>query len=196
MYQFHYEKQHFVNTEKELEIPENPLTVTLQINRTCNLNCVYCSEYGRIRDISLEKAEAYIAKLKGVKRIIISGGEPLLHEHLLEILELCRDSFDVVALATNATQMTQQRAETIVPYVDYFDVTIDGPRNIHNGIRGAYDEVIQGIQNIRNADGELSVVTVLFEKNKDVLPYIAMLADTFGAAKLKILSPIPKGGSF
>lgn len=193
MYQFNHEKQHFVHVGNELEIPVYPLTVTLQINRTCNLKCIYCSEYEQIDEISLEKAKEYIAKLRGVKRIIISGGEPLLHKNLLEILILSRKSFDVVALATNATLMTQQKAETIVPYVDYFDITIDGPRNIHNCIRGEYDKIVDGIQNIRNAGGKLSIVTVLFEKNKDVLPYIALLADTFGAEKLKILSPIPKG---
>jgi MoaA/NifB/PqqE/SkfB family radical SAM enzyme len=193
MYQFNYEKQHFINTGNELEIPENPLTVTLQINRTCNLKCVYCSEYGQIDDISMKNAEEYVSRLKGVKRVIISGGEPLMHRNVLEILKLCRENFDVVALATNATLITRQKAEVIVPYVDYFDITIDGPRNIHNCIRGAYDNIIEGIQNIRNAGGKLSIVTVLFEKNKDVLPYIALLADTFEAEKLKILSPIPKG---
>ena len=53
MYKFNYENQHFTLDSKETIIPEFPLTVTLQINRNCNLKCVYCSEYQYLDEISI-----------------------------------------------------------------------------------------------------------------------------------------------
>ena len=193
MFKFDYGKQHFYFEGNKLEIPSCPLTVTLQINRNCNLSCIYCSECNRLDDLSYDNAIQILDKLKGVKRIIISGGEPLMHKDLIPILKACRERFEVVAMATNAVLMTPEIADEIVKYVDYFDITIDGPRKIHNSIRGKYDEIIQGIINIKNAHGSFSIVTVLFEKNKDVIDIILTIADTFGAEKLKVLSPIPKG---
>ncbi len=146
-----------------------------------------------MEDLSYENALQILEKLKGVNRIIISGGEPLLHQDLLPILKACRERFEVVAMATNAVLMTPEIAGQIVKYVDYFDIIIDGPRKIHNNIRGKYDEIIQGIINLKNANGSFSIVTVLFEDNKDVIDTVLTIADTFGAEKLKILSPIPKG---
>ena len=35
--------------------------------------------------------------------------------------------------------LLEEMAKQIVKYVDYFDITIDGPRKIHNGIRGCFD---------------------------------------------------------
>lgn len=193
MYYFDVEKQYFKTDEVSPTIPDLPLTVTLQINRKCNLKCIYCSEYNQISDLSLENAIAILEKLKGVKRVIISGGEPLLHKDLFPILSYCRSNFEVVALATNATLITSDKAQELVKYIDYFDVTIDGTRAIHDSIRGNFDGVIQGLLNLKSAGGKLSIVTVLYNKNKSVLPYILSFADIFGAEKLKVLSPIPKG---
>ena len=193
MFKFDYGKQHFYFEGNKLEVPSCPLTITLQINRNCNLSCIYCSESNRLDDLSYDNAIQILDKLKDVKRIIISGGEPLMHKDLIPILKACRERFEVVAMATNAVLMTPEIANQIVKYVDYFDITIDGPRKIHNSIRGKYDEIIQGIINIKNAHGAFSIVTVLFEKNKDVIDTILTIADTFGAEKLKVLSPIPKG---
>lgn len=193
MFKFDYGKQHFFFEGEKPSIPQYPLTVTLQINRNCNLNCVYCSEYEQLETLSYDNAIEILDKLKGVKRIIISGGEPLLHPDLIPILKACRERFEVVALATNAVLMTAEISNQIVKYVDYFDVTIDGPRKIHNNIRGKFDDIIKGIINLKNAGGAFSVVTVLFEQNKNVIDYILLISDTLGAEKLKVLSPIPKG---
>jgi len=193
MYKFNYAGQHFLLESEETLIPDFPLTVTLQINRACNLKCVYCSEYQYFDEMSIEDVRKAVNNLYGINRIIISGGEPLLHKNLIDILKLCREKFDVVALATNAVLLTLNDAIEIVKYIDYFDVTIDGTRKIHNEIRGEFDGIIDGIRNISNANGEFSVVSVLFNKNKDSIIQVATIADTLGAKKLKILCPIPKG---
>lgn len=191
--EFNREEQHFYLKGDKIVVSRYPLTITLQITRKCNLNCVYCSEVGFISDPSLEETNRMLENLQGVKRIIISGGEPTLRGDLFSILELCKKNFDVVAMASNATNIDREMTKELSKYVDYIDVTIDGPRAIHNKIRGSYDKIIQGLWNLKQADVELSIVMVLLEENKNCVPYVAQIADALGAKKLKILSPIPKG---
>ena len=190
---FDREEQHFRLEGEKLIIPNTPLTVTLQITRKCNLQCVYCSESGFIPDPTLEEIEKMIKNLKGVNRVIITGGEPTLRQDLFYILEMCQNNFDIVAMASNAVNSDLELASKLSRYVNYIDVTIDGPRKIHNKIRGSYDEIIQGLLNLQQIGVEFSIVMVLLEENRDYVSYVAQIADVLGAKKLKILSPIPKG---
>ncbi len=181
--------QHFSFIGTELTIPDYPLTVTLQITRKCNLRCIYCSESDYIQDPSLEDIFKIIKNLNGVPRIIISGGEPTLRKDLIPILKECRKNFDIVAMASNGTHIRKE----IIDYLDYLDVTIDGPRKIHNVVRGSYEDTIAGIWKLKEYNQDFSIVMVLLEQNKKSVSYIAHLADFIGAKKLKILCPIPKG---
>ena len=154
--EFNRGEQHFGLATEDLELPEYPLTVTLQITRRCNIRCVYCSESEYIPDPSLEDIRIAVSNLKGASRIIISGGEPTVREDLLNILEVCRRAFDIVAMASNATNIDLEYAREMSSSVDYVDVTIDGPRSIHNRIRGSYDDIIEGIWNLKQAGVEYS----------------------------------------
>ncbi|MEA3229658.1 MAG: radical SAM protein [archaeon] len=190
---FNRKEQHFCLGEKKQSVSDHPLTVTLQITRKCDLHCIYCSESGHIPEPSGNRLAEMIENLNGVDRIIISGGEPTLHKDLFSVLKLCKKNFNIVAMASNAINIDLGLAKKLSGYVDYIDVTIDGPRNIHNKIRGSYDRIIRGLWNLKQAGVEFSIVAVLLEENKEHMPYIAQIADTLGAKKLKILSPIPKG---
>ena len=192
-YIFNKKEHHFMIIGDKIEVPDAPLTVTLQVTRRCNLRCIYCSESAYIPEPPLESIKKMIVNLRGTKRIIISGGEPLVRKDLILILKDSRENFDIVAMSSNATLITEEIARQLSKYIDYIDVTIDGPRKIHNMIRGKYDEVLRGLWNLKKAGIDFSIVMVLLKYNIDYVPYVAQIADVLGAKKLKILSPIPKG---
>jgi MoaA/NifB/PqqE/SkfB family radical SAM enzyme len=173
---------------------ELPLSVSLQITRDCNLKCVYCSETNGMPNAPLTEIKEMISSLQGVKRIIVTGGEPLMRKDLIEVLKIIKEMrFENISLATNGVLINPYVAENIVGLVDYVDVTIDGPRKTHNEIRGDYDAVMNGIKMLSNVGVAFSLVTVLFNKNADSILYICQLADALGARQLKIVTPIPKG---
>jgi len=190
---FDHKWQHFYLEGEKVVLPEYPLTVTLQITRKCNLHCIYCSESEYIPESSLEEIKTIVRNLNGVSRIIISGGEPTLRRDLFPILDICKNNFNIVAIAGNAINFDLGAATKLSKYINYADITIDGPRNVHNKIRGSYDKIIQGLWNLKKAGVEFSIVMVLLKENKDYVSYVAQISDTLGAKKLKILSPIPKG---
>ncbi len=183
----------FFSTSSNGNKIEYPLSVTLQITRKCNLQCLYCSESEYIPEISIGDINKILENLNGVKRIIISGGEPTLREDLELILRKCREKFDIVSMSFNASNINIDKASSLIQYLDYVDVTIDGPRKIHNKIRGSYDEIIRGLWILKQVGMKFSIVTVLMKENVDFIFNIVQIADVFEARKLKILSPINKG---
>jgi MoaA/NifB/PqqE/SkfB family radical SAM enzyme len=134
-----------------------------------------------------------VRNLRGVHRLIIAGGEPTLRTDLHDILSLCKPEFKVVALATNAVNIDPQMAVLLSSCIAYADVTVDGPRAVHDRIRGSYDAILGGLLTLKAANVAISIVTVLLDDNVDYISYVAHTADVLDAKKLKILSPIPKG---
>jgi radical SAM protein with 4Fe4S-binding SPASM domain len=64
------------------------------INNICYNNCIYCSSMSKRNDftkidIIKLKELAYFAKQNNIEEFNISGGEPLLHENILELLSYC-----------------------------------------------------------------------------------------------------------
>jgi MoaA/NifB/PqqE/SkfB family radical SAM enzyme len=197
---FNHDEQHFESTDEQsvetlVQSMNKPLSLTFQLTRNCNYRCVYCSEPPGIRTRSLNEMKSMIDKLQGMRRIIFSGGEPMLYEHFWEILEYARDKFELVVLSTNASRITRESAERLKGMIDYIDVTVDGPRKQHDLIRGHYDEVIRGLMHVALVDIPRSIICVYLPGNRDVMHYICQTGDMLGAHKVKILTPIPKGMS-
>lgn len=171
-----------------------PLSISLQVTRDCNLDCVYCSEVGDIPTPPITTIKKMISNFHGVKRIILTGGEPLMSGDLIEIAKYAKKlQFETISLATNGVLIKPDLAQNLANFVDYIDVTIDGPRKIHNRIRGKYDAVINGIRILQDLGIAFSIVTVLFRENVNSILHICQIADVLGAKKLKIVSPIAKG---
>ena len=78
---------------------------------TCNLRCTYCdtkytwdwSQYDRERELREETVARVAEQLAGAKRLVVTGGEPLLQqESLLSLLQRIGPSV-FVEVETNGT---------------------------------------------------------------------------------------------
>ena len=176
---------------KSLKIP---MSITLQVTRKCNLQCIYCSEDAQMSEPSLEMIKKMIDNIRGIERVIVAGGEPTLRKDLPEILDYLKSSgIPIVAIASNAVLINKELAKNLARSLDYADITIDGTPEIHNKIRGQYNKVIEGIQNLKDAGVTISLVNVLLTDNISDILDVCRMADKLGAKKLKILTPINKG---
>jgi MoaA/NifB/PqqE/SkfB family radical SAM enzyme len=72
----------------------NGIELLVEINSECNLNCTICSSSNSNTYIELAELIKIIKIIYGAKKLIdvvcLSGGEPLLHKHILEICELVK----------------------------------------------------------------------------------------------------------
>jgi MoaA/NifB/PqqE/SkfB family radical SAM enzyme len=135
----------------------------------------------------------YANNLLGVPRIFLSGGEPLLNKDFDKIVELFSKDH-ILGLPTNAIAANS--------YIDLIknnhisvNVGLDGPRAITSKIRGDYDYIVNGIKLLIINDIPFSLTAVVLRSTLDSVLYTCQIADTFGAKKLKLVLPVPKGNA-
>jgi MoaA/NifB/PqqE/SkfB family radical SAM enzyme len=106
-------------------------TVMAQIvpMRRCNLSCAYCNEYDDVsKPVPLEEMIRRIDHLArlGTSIITISGGEPLLHPELDQIIRFIRDTGALAGLITNGYFLMPDRIEQLNEAgLDYLQISID-----------------------------------------------------------------------
>jgi Fe-coproporphyrin III synthase len=131
-----------------------PILVLFPHNR-CNCRCVMCDiwkirESQQLYSCDLEAQMESIRAL-GVKWLVLSGGEPLLHEGLGEILLLFRaENIRITLLSTGL--LLQSCASLVARHVDEVIVSLDGPQATHNAIRripNAFEQLQQGVRSVR-----------------------------------------------
>ena len=96
----------------------DPHIAVYYVTMQCNLNCAYCEDFGSRRNHlvtpapPLEDARHILKVIRtGVNRLWLTGGEPLMHPQLLDLLTYARDelNFHEISLITNGTLLFQNR---------------------------------------------------------------------------------------
>ncbi len=97
--------------------------------RRCNLSCTYCNEYDDFsKPVPTEVMIGRINKLAdlGTSILTISGGEPLLHPELDEIIAAMRRRGVMAGMITNGYLLTAERVERLNRAgLDHLQISID-----------------------------------------------------------------------
>ena len=108
-----------------------------KITHRCNLRCVHCPYWKRSgNEANFAGVLAALHRLKemGVRILILEGGEPLLwrdgEKTLSHVVDTARKLFSSVCMTTNGTLPWRH-----LP-LDRVWVSLDGPRAVHDAIRG------------------------------------------------------------
>src|ERR1700730_7996706 len=95
---------------------DHPLLAHIIPMRRCNLACKYCNEYDDVsKPVPLETMFSRVDKLAdlGTSVITISGGEPLLHPELDEIIGRIRHNGMVAGMITNGYLIVPERIQRL-----------------------------------------------------------------------------------
>src|ERR1700682_5723253 len=95
---------------------DHPLLAHIIPTRRCNLACEYCNEYDDFsKPVPTEAMFQRVDKLAalGTSVITISGGEPLLHPELDEIIHRIRKRGMIAGLITNGYLLVADRIERL-----------------------------------------------------------------------------------
>jgi MoaA/NifB/PqqE/SkfB family radical SAM enzyme len=94
-----------------LASPRRPLLVQLVVTRRCNLSCGYCSEYDAVSppvDTELlERRIDHVASL-GTLVLTLTGGEPLLHPKLDQLIARVSSHGIVCTMISNGYPLTKE----------------------------------------------------------------------------------------
>ena len=175
----------------------------------CDLRCAYCmpeEDYtwlpkGDILtfDEILTLTDAFIAN--GVRRVRLTGGEPLLRSGLADLVAglAARDAVDDLALTTNATQLSKQAAALHNDGLRRGTVSLDSLKASRFETltrRAALDDVIAGIETAAAVGFEsLKINTVVMRDfNDDELVDMIEFGRRFGA-EVRFIEYMDVGGA-
>jgi len=108
---------------------EHPVLAHIIPMRKCNLACTYCNEYDKVSDpVPLDEMKKRLDKLAtlGTSVITISGGEPLMHPQLDEIISHIRSHGIIAGLISNGYYFTPDRIKRLNKAgLEYLQISID-----------------------------------------------------------------------
>lgn len=121
-----------------------PEHVYFSLTNRCSLRCLMCDipkNTGRQEDeLTTEEAKKIILQIKelGVRHLILSGGEPLLREDLMELIRFSRKiGISWVDIITNGTLCSDEVAQALISSgLNHVTISLDGVSGVNDVIRG------------------------------------------------------------
>lgn len=165
----------------------SPNWIVLGVNNVCNLHCKMC-------DVGTQNLTTNFAKnlvgtsplnmpLDLIKKVIdqthtyypkakigYAFTEPLVYLYLQESLAYCKSKKIQTSITTNGLTLKKHAEELVKNGLGELNISLDGPQEIHNHIRGnqkSFQKAIEGIKEIfkYNPKQEVSVYCVITEWN-------------------------------
>jgi len=196
--------------KKEQENHKYPLKqIYFYLTEGCNLRCRHCwiapkyqSEENSYPSLDLDLFKSIIEQAKplGLTGVKLTGGEPLLHPQIHEILEFIRTEDLRLTVETNGVLCTPELAQKMAACKDAFvSVSLDGAEaDTHEwvrGVEGCFDGAMDGIRNLVDARFRPQVIMAIMRRNKDQMEELVHLAEHLGAGSVKfnIVQPVARG---
>ncbi|MGA7460490.1 MAG: radical SAM protein [Candidatus Korobacteraceae bacterium] len=114
---------------KGLASTDHPIMAHIIPIRRCNLSCEYCNEYDDFsKPVPLDTMKQRIDHLArlGTSIVTLSGGEPLLHPDLDEIIRQMRRHPIIAGMITNGYLLTAERIQRLNHAgLDHLQISID-----------------------------------------------------------------------
>ena len=185
--------------------------ITIEINKKCFNECVHCSAYVSGDDVkkilSFEKIKEIIDSfvILGGEEINISGGEPLLHPNIFEILSYAKSQKIRVNLFTcgiYSNNFSKQLIEKVVKKiekssVDELMITLHASyEEMHDQItkiEGTFNQTISFIKELLRRNQNVSIHFVPMQINSEDIEEVIDFLINLKVEKLQILRFIPQG---
>ena len=173
-----------------------PMLVLMAHSR-CNCRCVMCDIWqanADKRELTREDIARQLPALRKlhVQRVVLSGGEALMHQNLWTLCELLRElNIKITLLSTGL--LLKVFATDVVRWCDEVIVSIDGSAAVHNSVRRvprAFERMAEGVAALREQQPgyPVSARCVLQRNNFRDLPHIIESAHAIGLDRISFMS--------
>ncbi len=167
------------------------------LGNSCNLNCDFCFWDIKMPDVSLDFKKKIINEIvnSGIKKVTISGGEPLCTNNFLEILEYIHKQKLEIILHTNGIKIDKTLAQKIAPLISRISLTMDAIEgNTQFKMRKnnkITNHTINLIKIFHNLNVLINVKTLITKINKNEIIRIGKILDDLPIAYWSLLEFIP-----
>ncbi len=194
-----------MNAKREFPLKQ----IYFYLTEGCNLRCRHCwiapkyqskGDSALALDFDLFRHIIDQAKPLGLSGVKLTGGEPLIHPRISEILDHLGGQDVTVTVESNGIACTAELAAKIkackAPSVS---VSLDGSdAETHEwmrGVEGCFHAAIQGIKNLVDVGLRPQVIMSLLRRNRDQMEAVVRLAGSLGAGSVKfnLVQPTARG---
>lgn len=176
-----------------------PGTFVFELTRRCNHRCSYCYTFWgadlnkdekELPDLEFAQFIKFVNKLRSelpVSGIAFSGGEPLFHPDLSDMLEYLRWKGIGAAVISNGTLITPERANMLREAAVVEVTLLSHQPAVHDRIvrrEGAWNAAVQGMANLREAKAHWIAVFIATKINLPDLRKTVELAIGLGTEGL------------
>jgi len=158
-----------------------PHTISIAVNNKCILKCLHCDvgmarrykksknffydrgtgDEKKLREIPLDVLKRLVDDVYPFRPVIRPTFlEPLLRKDLFDLADYVKSKDLVFNLQTNGVLLPKKYREIVDLGIDVVRVSLDGPRDIHDwirGVRGTFDKVVTGLRLIAEYKKEKNV---------------------------------------
>lgn len=178
-------------------IDSDGFRLAFEVTRRCDLSCDHCfvqpgrqhPTTGEVTDLIRQGGQLRCRKL------IVTGGEPLLRQDLEQIITAAVEEGMLVDLNSNLFSLTPKRTGALkAAGLQEASVSLYGGRQMHDELtrkKGAFDRALQGIEMLREADITVDVHGAVWN---GMLPYIDDLVETarrYGVSSISFFRLLP-----
>ena len=168
----------------------------LQITNRCNLQCRHCYiGEGSHQDLSRKQIQEVLEQFEEIQglRLLLSGGEPLLHPHFWEVNEVLRDYAFRSVLLSNGTLISKEIAKKL--RVHEVQISLDGMKEGHESLRGegTFEKTIMAVDHLQEANIRVSVATMIHRRNLSEFDQMASLLQSKNVEEWNVDVPCVEG---
>ncbi len=161
------------------------LSIELEFTKKCNLKCLYCyTAAGKAteNELTVDELKSIVLQAKnlGAKKIILlGGGEPLIYDKIIDIIQYISSLGLKQVIFTNGTLINDEMANVLldnkVSVIVKHNSFKPEVQDSLSGIPGTFSKIKEGIKKLREVGyphGEVSlgIQTIICKQNFDEIP--------------------------
>lgn len=109
----------------------------------CNFRCPFCYNktlaLGTAQVLSEDEIFSFLSKRTGlIEGVVISGGEPLLHDDILEFIQKIKDLGFLIKVDTNGSYPERLEELLTAHLVDYVAMDVKAPKQKYDALAGVH----------------------------------------------------------
>jgi radical SAM protein with 4Fe4S-binding SPASM domain len=148
----------------------NNFELKIEITERCNSLCSFCHQgYGSSRSSKQINLDQVVERLQwatevGIQAIRFTGGEPLLHRDLEEMVRTANRSGFFVTINTNGLS-SQKKYDLLNPYVDMYKISLPAINSDSldklTGVEGSFDKKNETIGHLLASGLEVQILSAI-----------------------------------
>lgn len=182
-----------------------PFTVVWEVTRACYLRCLHCRAVAQRmrhpRELTTDEGKALLDSVKefGDPILVLTGGDPMLRDDLVELIEHATKLGLRSSLTPSATaRVTRERLQAVkTAGIRRVAISLDGPNDeVHDafrGFRGSYQRTMEILDDLRAIGMPFQINTTVATLNVHTLDEMARQVAESGAVQWSVFFLVPIG---